>query len=175
MTAVEEPAPTHPARSPSRRVIVSAVGAAGLAAALAACGDSDDAGSSDPDQSTPPGADPSEQATGTGDTDSGGTDTSGTDGGEVLARTADIPEGGGTVFKDQKVVVTQPTPGEFKAFSSTCTHQGCTVRDVKGGTINCPCHGSKFDQADGSVANGPATRPLPAARITVEGDTIRRA
>ena len=51
-------------------------------------------------------------------------------GGSVIASTADIPEGGGTVFGDQKVVVTQPEAGEFKAFSAICTHQGCTVGDV---------------------------------------------
>ncbi|WP_156724506.1 Rieske (2Fe-2S) protein [Streptomyces apocyni] len=162
MTAVQQPAPTHPAQThpaptgaahtPSRRVVVSAVGAAGLAAVLAACGDSDD-------QTPQPGEDT----------------TGGTGEGEVLAPTSDIPEGGGTVFKEQGVVVTQPTAGEFKAFSSTCTHQGCTVRDVAEGTINCPCHGSRFDLADGSVAAGPAPRPLPATQITVEGDSIRLA
>ncbi|GAA2512500.1 Rieske (2Fe-2S) protein [Streptomyces gobitricini] len=90
-----------------------------------------------------------------------------------LARTTDIPSGGGTVFKDRKVVVTQPEEGEFKAFSAVCTHQGCTVATVENGTINCACHGSRFRIADGSVARGPATRPLPAEEITVTGDSIR--
>ncbi|MEU6196909.1 Rieske (2Fe-2S) protein [Streptomyces sp. NPDC047061] len=92
--------------------------------------------------------------------------------GEVLAQTSEIPEGGGTIFKDQKVVVTQPTKGEFKAFSAICTHQGCTVNQVVDGTIDCPCHGSKFHIADGSVAHGPATKPLPAETITVSGNSI---
>ena len=26
--------------------------------------------------------------------------------------------------------------------SAICTHMGCTVRNVSGGTINCPCHGT---------------------------------
>ncbi|MFD4605850.1 Rieske (2Fe-2S) protein [Streptomyces sp. NPDC058464] len=92
--------------------------------------------------------------------------------GDVLAQTSEIPEGGGMIFKDQKVVVTQPTKGEFKAFSAICTHQGCTVNQVADGTIDCPCHGSKFHIADGSVAHGPATRPLPAETITVSGNSI---
>ncbi|MFJ2744063.1 Rieske (2Fe-2S) protein [Streptomyces sp. NPDC087440] len=90
-----------------------------------------------------------------------------------LAATSDIPVGGGKVFKDEKVVVTQPEPGSFKAFSATCTHQGCSVADVSGGTINCPCHGSKYRVADASVAGGPAPRPLPPRAITVENGSIR--
>ncbi|MFD3535125.1 Rieske (2Fe-2S) protein [Streptomyces sp. NPDC058664] len=95
--------------------------------------------------------------------------------GARLAGTSEIPVGGGTVFAKEKVVVTQPAAGEFKAFSAICTHQRCTVNKVADGTIDCPCHGSKFRIADGSVANGPATRPLPAERITVSGDTITLA
>ncbi|MEU9356173.1 Rieske (2Fe-2S) protein [Streptomyces griseoloalbus] len=95
--------------------------------------------------------------------------------GQELASTADIPVGGGTVLKDEKVVVTQPEEGDFKAFSAVCTHQNCVVADVADGTINCTCHGSRFRIADGSVDRGPATRPLPKERITVEGNSIRLA
>jgi Rieske Fe-S protein len=98
----------------------------------------------------------------------GGTAASGT----VLGKTTEIPEGGGKVFKDQRVVVTQPTAGEFKAFSAICTHQGCTVADVSGGTINCACHNSTFDITDGSVKGGPAPTALPGTRITVQGGSI---
>ncbi|MEV5878142.1 Rieske (2Fe-2S) protein [Streptomyces sp. NPDC052101] len=97
------------------------------------------------------------------------------DTGGDLGKTSDIPEGGGKIFKDQKVVVTQPSEGDFKAFSAICTHLGCTVNTVAGGTIDCPCHGSKFHIADGSVAHGPATRPLPKKSITVKGNSIRLA
>ncbi|MFB7229123.1 Rieske (2Fe-2S) protein [Streptomyces fimicarius] len=138
-----------------RRTVVVAVGAAGAAAALTACGGSDDPGGSDAVEQ--PG--------------SGG----GGKGGDVLAAASDIPEGGGVVFAAQKVVVTQPRPGEFKAFSSTCTHQGCAVKDVSAGTITCPCHNSTFDAATGSPTGGPATQPLPAREIVVEGDAIRLA
>ncbi len=90
-----------------------------------------------------------------------------------LAATSDIPVGGGKVFQDEKIVVTQPEAGSFKAFSATCTHAGCSVADVTGGTINCPCHGSKYRVADASVAGGPAPSPLPPRAITVENGSIR--
>lgn len=88
---------------------------------------------------------------------------------EVIAKTADVPVGSGVVVDE--IVVTQPAEGEFRAFSSTCTHAGCTLRDVAGGTINCPCHGSKFN-LDGTVANGPANRSLEARAVIVQGDSI---
>ncbi|MGW0735793.1 Rieske (2Fe-2S) protein [Streptomyces sp. NPDC002851] len=92
-----------------------------------------------------------------------------------LALTSAIPVGGGKVFKAEKVVVTQPDEGTFKGFSAVCTHRGCTVANVSGGTINCVCHGSKFNVDDGSVARGPATRPLPGRELEVDGDSISLA
>jgi Rieske Fe-S protein len=85
---------------------------------------------------------------------------------------ATIPVGGGKVLTDQKVVVTQPTSGEFKAFSAVCTHQACLVSEVADGTINCACHGSRFDIATGAVKQGPATSPLPEKSVTLDGDGL---
>ncbi len=85
---------------------------------------------------------------------------------------ATIPVGGGTVFDGPKVVVTQPTEGDFKAFSAVCPHQGCTVGSVADGKITCPCHGSQFDITTGDVVTGPATSGLPPKTVTVGADGI---
>ncbi|MDP9443414.1 MAG: Rieske (2Fe-2S) protein, partial [Actinomycetota bacterium] len=96
-------------------------------------------------------------------------------GGEALAMTGEIPVGGGMVFGDEQVVVTQPEKGTFKAFTAVCTHQGCIVSSVEDGTISCGCHGSQFDAATGEVVSPPASQPLAEVSIAVEGDQIRLA
>lgn len=147
---------------PTRRTVVASVGAAGLAAALTACGGSEDSSNSGSGAVAPVQGSAASHDSGSG----GG-------GGTELAETSDIPPGGGKVFKAQKVVVTQPTSGQFKAFSAVCPHAGCLVNEVAGGTINCPCHHSKFSVTDGSRTAGPATSGLTATNITVQGTAIK--
>lgn len=91
---------------------------------------------------------------------------------DALTSTGDVPKGGGRIFADEKVVVTQPTAGEFKCFTAVCTHQGCVVSSVDGGSINCACHGSRFSITDGSVETGPATSALDEVAISVQGKSI---
>ncbi|HET7666470.1 MAG TPA: Rieske (2Fe-2S) protein [Mycobacterium sp.] len=88
---------------------------------------------------------------------------------KALAKTSDVPVGSGVIVGE--TVVTQPSAGVFKGFSAKCTHKGCIVDKVADGTIDCPCHGSKFN-LDGTVAHGPAPKPLEAENVTVQGDTI---
>ena len=142
----------QPMQAPAttRRALLLGAGAIGAAGVLAACATSNPA---------PP------------------TTGNGGNGGGAPARpqsikVADIPVGGGAIFADQNVVVTQLSAGEFKAYSATCTHEQCLVSRIQGGKIICPCHGSEYNIADGSVSNGPATRPLPTRNATVSGDTI---
>ena len=143
-------------QSIDRRTVIRSAGVVGVgavgAATLAACGGSSDT------------ATPTSKAAGS----AGG--SAGSAAGGIKA--TDIPVGGGTVFEATKVVVTQPTAGEFKAFSAVCTHKGCTVAKVENGTIDCPCHGSKYDMTTGAVKNGPATAPLPAKTAKVSGGSI---
>lgn len=139
-----------------RTLLRSAGGGAVAASLLAACGSEDE-----PTAST--GSD--EGADGGGDTGGGG------QGGQQLASTSEIDVGGGVIVGGQ-YVVTQPSSGEFKAFTAICTHQGCVVASVSDNTINCNCHGSVFSAEDGSVVNGPAETPLDEEQIKVEGDKI---
>ncbi len=94
------------------------------------------------------------------------------------ARPPRCPFGGGKIFTADKVVVTQPTEGDFKAFSAVCTHQGCVVAEIVGQDIDCSCHGSRFSINDGSDARGrnntPAgsIKPLEKLSVTVKGDDL---
>ena len=173
ITPAEQSAGPEP--FPTRRAAL-ALGATAGAAVLAGCSVYGEPAS------TPQATAGEQTQAGTDDGASAGTDdgaSAGTGGGgggaAALAKTSDIPVGGGKIFAAQGLVVTQPTAGTFKAFSTVCTHQGCAVDEVKGGTINCPCHGSKFKIADGSVAGDPAPKPLPAKKITVDGDSLKLA
>jgi len=161
----------------NRRAVLAAGGVAGASAALlavAGCATYSNSQSSArnttanaaPTASGGPAAsgDSSNQAAGAPDAGASGT---------VVGPASGVPVGGGKIFADQSVVVTQPTAGTYKAFSAICTHQGCTVNAVSGGTINCPCHGSKFKIEDGSVANGPAKKALPAKQVTNDGGQLR--
>ena len=93
----------------------------------------------------------------------------------MLASTSDVPVGGCFVVAAARVVVTQPSEGDFRAFSAVCTHQGCVVESSPDGEIPCPCHRSRFSLEDGAPTSGPASSPLSAVEITVDGDSITRA
>jgi len=60
------------------------------------------------------------------------------------------------------------------AYSAVCTHQGCTVSyNPTGKTLDCPCHGGKFDPANGGkVLGGPPPRPLDTYKVAIQGDSI---
>ena len=129
----------------SRRAVLGALGG-GAVVTVAACGG---------EEETEPSAGP----------------TSGTE----LASVADVPVGSGVIVKDLKVVVTQPTEGTFLAFSAVCTHQGCLVSSGSEGVIPCNCHSSQFSLEDGAPQAGPASAPLEAVEIVVDGDDIALA
>ena len=162
-------------RSSSRRAVLAGACAA-CAAALAGCARY---GTSNGLAGSPAGAPayggPSSAGTGSAGAGSAGTGSAGGSAANVLASTSEIPVGGGKILTAQKIVITQPQAGTYHAFTAICTHQGCIVNTVSGGTINCPCHGSKYSITNGSVVNGPAPLPLAAVSIKVEGTSIVEA
>ncbi|QFQ95840.1 Rieske (2Fe-2S) protein [Streptomyces phaeolivaceus] len=160
-----------PSSIPGRRTVMAAAGVAGLAVALTACG-SDDDSSTSVSSGAGAGGDASAESTAEASSGTTGGDSAG---GTEIAKTSDIPEGGGKIFESEGVVITQPEAGTYKAFSSVCTHQGCAVKSIADGVINCPCHNSNFSIADGSVKSGPATKALPAKEVSVSGESIMLA
>ena len=151
-----------------RRVTGFAVAGAAVPL-LAACGSdtaSDTAGSGSSAASTP-----STSASAGASTSTSGSASAAAG----LTSTSDIEVGGGKIFADEEVVVTQPTAGQFKCFSAVCTHQGCIVASVEDGEIVCACHGSHFSISTGEPDSGPASAPLEEKDITVTGDQISLA
>ena len=90
----------------------------------------------------------------------------------TLTTTSAVPVGGGFIDQANKIVVTQPTAGQYKAFTAVCTHAGCTVGSVQNNIIHCPCHFSEFSAKDGSVVQGPASQPLEQATVKVDGTNL---
>ncbi|MEI7056832.1 Rieske (2Fe-2S) protein [Nocardioides sp. CCNWLW239] len=109
---------------------------------------------------------------GDGDTGSDSSGDTGSGGSGPLVATSDVPVGGGVIVADRNLVATQPTEGTFKVFSAVCTHRNCAVTKVAGGTIDCPCHGSRFSIEDGSVTQGPATTGLEEVDFEVADGEI---
>ena len=71
------------------------------------------------------------------------------------------------------ILLLAPAPGgSWRAVTAHCTHKGCVVGwNATGGEWDCPCHGSRFS-ADGQVLGGPATRPLQAPPVHLDGDSL---
>ena len=149
----------------TRRGVLSGAGLVGIAGALSACASAGSSGSS-------AAAAPANTANTATSAAASATKTASGGGANVLAPTSEIPVGGGKIFTAEKVVVTQPNANEFKGFSAVCTHMGCLVNQVSGGTIDCPCHGSQYSITNGSVVGGPAPSPLPAVAIKISGGSV---
>jgi nitrite reductase/ring-hydroxylating ferredoxin subunit len=64
--------------------------------------------------------------------------------------------------------------GEIHAIAHTCSHMGGPLSEGKleGDVVQCPWHGSRFNVADGSVVDGPATFPQPCFEVRVRDGKI---
>jgi 3-phenylpropionate/trans-cinnamate dioxygenase ferredoxin component len=65
--------------------------------------------------------------------------------------------------------------GTLFAIDDRCTHRGCSLGDGKldGSTVQCACHGSRFDVTSGAVVHGPAEDPVRSYPVTVANGEVR--
>jgi nitrite reductase/ring-hydroxylating ferredoxin subunit/uncharacterized membrane protein len=77
----------------------------------------------------------------------------------------------GEVDSEPTAIVVGDTPvllvrldGSVMAVHDRCSHRGCSLSrgTLDGDTIQCACHGSRFNLRDGRVERGPASAPQPA-------------
>jgi Rieske Fe-S protein len=83
-----------------------------------------------------------------------------------------VPPDGVVVLRDDDIVLTRTSTGDLHGFSAVCTHQGRAVDAVADGTIDRPCHGSRFDGTTGAVRAGPAQRPLTPIAVVVRAGNV---
>jgi len=96
--------------------------------------------------------------------------------GQVIVKTAAFPAGSVMQFTapdGNPAFLFRTNVGVF-AYSAICTHQGCSLGyNSSGKTLDCPCHGSTFDPANGGkVLGGPAPTPLAKYNVAISGDSI---
>jgi len=65
--------------------------------------------------------------------------------------------------------------GTDYAIDDTCTHRGCSLGDGKldGSTLQCACHGSRFDVTSGAVVRGPAEDPVRSYPVNVANGEVQ--
>jgi len=87
---------------------------------------------------------------------------------------AEVPVGTAKQVKagEKYVIVAQPTAGQVKAYSATCTHKGGTVQVVEKLHLRCPLHGAEYDATTGDVTAPPAKRGLDVIAARIQGDQI---
>ncbi len=155
-----------PGRLTRRRALAGAATVGLSSPLLTACAD-ESASRAGPTRSASPGP---QAEPGTEPTEDSTAEPIGS-GGEVLSAVVKIPIGGGVVFTDSRVVVTQPTAGDLRCFSAVCPHQGCLVAGVTS-MIICTCHNSSFDISTGEVLGGPAPAPLSLVDFTINKNQV---
>jgi Rieske Fe-S protein len=89
---------------------------------------------------------------------------------------ASLKEAGGSAYvsikgKQRPAIVHRISDNKVVAFSSKCTHMGCKVNLPINGEVQCPCHGSLFDDK-GKLIHGPAKSDLESYSAKLKDSTI---
>jgi Rieske Fe-S protein len=95
----------------------------------------------------------------------------------VIARVGEIPVGGVKLFQypkpGEQCIMIRTAEDSYVAYSQKCTHLSCAVfYSREHDRLECPCHQGYFSVKDGSVLQGPPTRPLPRVVLERSGDQL---
>ena len=95
----------------------------------------------------------------------------------AVARVDEIPVGGLKLFQypvgGEQCIMIRTGEQNYVAFSQKCTHLSCAVYYSRPhDRLECPCHQGYFSVHDGSVLQGPPTRPLPRVLLERDGDQL---
>jgi nitrite reductase/ring-hydroxylating ferredoxin subunit len=93
----------------------------------------------------------------------------------TIARAGEVPVGGVKLFQyaDDQCILVRIGETSYAAYSQKCTHLSCAVYYAKEhNRLECPCHEGYFSVQDGSVLQGPPTRPLPKVILEQRGSDL---
>ena len=95
----------------------------------------------------------------------------------VVAKVGEIPVGGVKLFQyprpGEQCILIRTAEDAYVAFSQKCTHLSCAVFYSRPyDRLECPCHQGYFSVGDGSVLQGPPTRPLPRVILERSGEEL---
>jgi Rieske Fe-S protein len=95
----------------------------------------------------------------------------------AVAKVGEIPVGGVKLFpyphSGEQCILVRVGEEAYAAYSQKCTHLSCAVfYSQESGDLVCPCHEGHFSVRDGSVLQGPPTRPLPAVTLERRGEQL---
>lgn len=81
-------------------------------------------------------------------------------------------EGEWLLIRDAKTLVVNIDGEIYRAFTSVCTHTGCSTNWAFNGELfTCTCHNSKFNTS-GAVVQGPANSDLEEFSTKLEDDIL---